>query len=96
MQAKVQRLRERGQRLPDQQIAAALPVEGQVWVYGIGGVILAALSDPACQVGDPLIPILHEGRLTTMAPVFCSRGRNGRKVIRGQPIFKWPIRLNVA
>lgn len=66
MRAKVTRLRERGQRMSDHQIAAAVPVEGDLRVYGVGGAIQASLTDPQSQVGDPLIPILHEARLTTM------------------------------
>lgn len=66
MRAKVKRLRERGKRLSDQQIAAALPVEGELRIYGMRGAIEATVTDPASQVGDPLIPILHEAKLTTM------------------------------
>jgi len=66
MQAKVKRLRERGQRLPDQQIYAAIPVEGEIRIYGMGGATQATITDPDSQVGDPLIPILHEVRVTSM------------------------------
>jgi len=66
MRAKVKRLREGGKRLSDQQIAAALPAEGELRVYGMGGAIEATVTDLASQVGDPLIPILHEAKLTTM------------------------------
>ncbi len=66
MRAKVKRLRERGKRLSDQQIAAALPVEGELRVYGMGGELQATVTDPASQVGDPLLPVLHEAKLTTM------------------------------
>lgn len=66
MHAKVKRLREHGKRLSDQQIAAALPVEGELRVYGMGGAIEATITDPASQVGDPLMPVLHEAKLTTM------------------------------
>lgn len=66
MYAKVKRLRDRGQRMSDQQIAAALPVEGEVRVYGMGGSTQATVTDPSSQIGDPLIPTLYEARLTTM------------------------------
>lgn len=66
MRAKVKPLRERGQRMSDHQIAAAVPVEGEVRVYVMGGTIQATVTDPNSQVGDPLIPILHEAKLTTM------------------------------
>jgi hypothetical protein len=66
MRAKVKRLRERGKRLSDQQIAAALPIEGELRVYGMGGAIEATVTDPASQVGDALIPILYDAKLTTM------------------------------
>lgn len=52
--------------MSDQQIAAALPVEGELRVYGMGGTIEASVTDPSSQVGDPLIPVLYEAKLTTM------------------------------
>lgn len=66
MRAKVKRIRERGLRMSDHQIAAAVPVEGELRVYGMGGAIQATVTDPVSQVGDPMIPILHEAKLTTM------------------------------
>ena len=69
--------------MSDHQIASAVPVEGELRVYGMGGAIQASVTDPDSQVGDPLIPILHEARLTTMHGY--SRARNGRPVTRGQP-----------
>lgn len=65
MQAKVKRLRERGQRMSDHQIAAAVPVEGELRVYGMGGAIQATITDPDSQVAEPLL-LLHEAKLTTM------------------------------
>ena len=66
MYGKVKRLRERGQRLSDRDIGQAPFAEGAVRVYGLAGVIVASVTDPASQVGDPLLPILYEAKLTTM------------------------------
>ena len=66
MQAKVKRLRERGQRMSDQQIAATLPIEGELRVYILGASTVATLIDPGRQVDNELLPTLHEARLTTM------------------------------
>lgn len=66
MQGKVKRLRHLGKRLSDKEIAQAKFVEGSVKVYGIAGVIMAAVTDPNAQVGDPLIPLLYEAKLVTM------------------------------
>jgi len=52
--------------MSDRQIDSAIPVEGELRVYGMGGAIQASVTDPESQVGDPLIPVLHEARLTTM------------------------------
>ena len=66
MFGKVKLLRKRGQRLSDRDIGQAPFVEGSVRVYGLGGCIVASVTDPASQVGDPLIPLLYEAKLTTM------------------------------
>ena len=66
MQGKVKRLRERGKRLSDREISQATFAEGAVRVYGLGAGIVATVTDPASQVGDPLLPILYEAKLTTM------------------------------
>lgn len=65
MRAKVKRLRERGQRMSDRQIASAAFVEGEVVVHGMGGMILAELQLPGNQVADPLL-VLYDAKLTTM------------------------------
>ena len=51
--------------MSDQQIAAAIPIEGEVRVYGVGAAIQADVVDPDRQVGDALL-VLYEARLTTM------------------------------
>lgn len=66
MYGKVKRLRERGQRLSAQQVGQAPFVEGEIKVYGMGTGTVATVTDPASQVGEPLLPILHEAKLTTM------------------------------
>lgn len=52
--------------MSDREISQAPFAEGAVRVYGLGGVIVAAVTDPASQIGDPLIPLLYEAKLTTM------------------------------
>jgi len=66
MQAKVKRLRERGQRMSDNEIARAPFVEGELRVYILGASTVATLIDPGRQVDNELLPTLHEARLTTM------------------------------
>ena len=51
--------------MSDQQIASAIPVEGEVRVYGVGNTVQAAVVDPNSQVAAPLL-LLYEARLTTM------------------------------
>ncbi|QYG03902.1 hypothetical protein [Massilia sp. NP310] len=65
MRAKVKRLRERNGRLSDQQIASAIPVEGEFVVHTVAGVRIAQLQQPNNQVADPLL-LLHHAELTTM------------------------------
>lgn len=65
MHGKVKTLRESGKRMSDQKIAAAIPVEGEIRVYGIGNTIQAAVVDPNSQVSAPLL-VLYEARITTM------------------------------
>ncbi len=95
MHAKVKRLRERGKRLSDQQIAAALPVEGELRVYGMGGAIEATVTDPASQVGGPLIPILHEAKLTTMhGTSMLLKGEERPVADKGQSyVQEWSVRF---
>lgn len=66
MFGKVKCLRHHGKRLSDRDIGAAQAVEGDVRVYGVGTSIVANVTDPSSQVGDPLVPTLYEARLTTM------------------------------
>ncbi len=65
MLAKVKLLRQRGQRMSDNEIARAQFVEGELVVHGMAGMILAELQLPGNQVADPLL-VLYEARLTTM------------------------------
>lgn len=51
--------------MSDHQIAAAVPVEGELVVHGMRGMIMAEVQRPDAQVGDPLL-VLYEVRLTTM------------------------------
>jgi len=66
MYGKVKRLRDRGARLTDRDIAKAAHVEGEVTVAGLGSVLVAQVRDPNSQVGTGLLPQLYEARLTTM------------------------------
>jgi hypothetical protein len=63
MYGKIKRLRDRGARLSDQDMARVVPVDGAVVVAGIGGTLMAEVRDPNAQVGTGLIPPLYEVRL---------------------------------
>lgn len=82
--------------MSDQQIAAALPVEGEVRVYGMGGTIQASVTDPDSQVGDPLIPVLYEARLTTMHGAgMLLKGEERPQGDKGPAyIQEWSVRLS--
>ncbi len=97
MQAKVKRLRERGQRMSDQQIAAALPIEGELRVYILGASTVATLIDPGRQVDNELLPMLHEARLTTMhGPGMLLKGEERPQGDKGPAyIQEWSVRLEV-
>lgn len=66
MYGKVKRLRERGARLPDRDIAAAAHVEGELTLAGLSTTVVLEVRDPNSQVGAGLFPALYDARLTTM------------------------------
>jgi len=66
MYGKVKRLRSSGRRLSNSDIDRAQFVEGEVRVYGLGTSVVASVVDPNNNVAAPLLPDLHEVRLTTM------------------------------
>lgn len=66
MYGKVKQLRRGGKRLSDHDIARAEYIEGEVRVYVMAGIIMANVSDPNSQVGEPLLPALHDAKLVTM------------------------------
>jgi len=66
MYSKVKRLRERGTRLSDRDIASSAYVEGEVTIAGLGTVLVAQVRDPNAQVGTGLLSQLYEARLITM------------------------------
>lgn len=49
----------------DHDIARTDFVEGEVRVYGLGGGIVASVSDPNAQLGDRLLPFLYDACLIT-------------------------------
>lgn len=63
MFGKVKRLRAGGKRLSTHDIQRADYVEGELRVYGLAGVIVASVSKPDSQVGEPLIPLLYDAKL---------------------------------
>ena len=89
-------MRERGHRLSDRDIGQAPFVEGAVRVYKLGASIVATVTDPSSQVGDPLIPVLYEAKLRTMT--------DGGMLLRGEKrlqgdtgpayIQEWPVRFD--
>jgi hypothetical protein len=66
MYGKVKRLRERGARLSDLDIARAPFVEGELTLISLAGTGVLQVKDPNSQVGDSLFPRLYEARLITM------------------------------
>ena len=98
MYGKVKRLRERGQRLSDRDIGRAPFVEGSIKVYGLGTGIVATVTDPISQVGDPLLPVLYEAKLATMT--------DGGMLLKGEErpqgdagpayVQEWSIRFNAT
>jgi hypothetical protein len=66
MYGKVKRLRERGRRLNDREIAQAPHVEGELTLFGVQMSYVLEVKNPASQVGDSLFPRLYDARLTTM------------------------------
>jgi len=66
MYGKVKQLRRAGKRLSDHDIARSEYIEGEVRVYVLAGVIMANVSDPNSQVGEPLLAALYDAKLVTM------------------------------
>jgi hypothetical protein len=66
MYGKVKRLRERGRRLNEREIAQAPHVEGELKLFGVQMSYVLEVLSPASQVGDSLFPRLYEARLITM------------------------------
>ena len=96
MHGKVKRLRNRGQRLSDREIGQAPFVEGAIKVYGLGTGIVATVTNPTSQVGDPLLPILYEAKLITM--------NSGGMILKGEErpqgdtgpayVQEWSVRVS--
>ena len=66
MHGKVKKLRSRGARLSDQDIARSEFVEGDVKLSGLNDTMVLTVSDPNSTVGASLFPQLFEARLITM------------------------------
>lgn len=66
MYVKAKRLRERGRRRSDHEIAADPGKVGELTFAMVAGSHQANLNDPASSVHAPLYPVLYEARLTTM------------------------------
>ncbi len=80
--------------MSDRQIDSAIPVEGELRVYGLAGAIQASISDPNSQVAEPLL-ILHEAKLTTMHGVGMLLKGEERPAGDNGPAYiqEWSIRL---
>lgn len=96
MYGRVKRLRARGKRLSDHEIASAPAVAGEVRVYGMGATMQASVTDPNRQVGDPLVPLLYEARLTTMhGPGMLLKGEERPQGDAGPAyVQEWSIRFD--
>lgn len=66
MYGKVKRLRERGKRLSDRDIANAPFVEGELSLFSMGGAFVLSVRDPNSQTAGSLYPELHDARLVGM------------------------------
>lgn len=97
MHGKVKRLRERGKRLSDNEIGRALFVEGEVRVFGMGNTLQASVTDPRSQIGDSLLPVLYEVRLTTMhGPGMLLKGEERPQGSAGPAyVQEWSVRLDL-
>jgi len=96
MIGKVKRLRHQGKRLHDREIGAAPAVLGEVRVYGVGSSIVANVTDPNSQVGDPLLPTLYDVRLTTMTgPGMLFKGEERPQGDAGPAyVQEWSVRMS--
>lgn len=96
MIAKVKLLRQRGQRMSDNEIARATFVEGELVVHGMGGMILAELQRPGNQVAEPLL-MLYEAKLTTMhGPGMLLKGEERTQGDKGPAyIQEWSVRFGL-
>jgi hypothetical protein len=66
MYGKVKRLRERGRRLSNREIAQAPYVEGALTLFGLQNTFVLEVKAANSQVGPSLFPTLYETRLISM------------------------------
>jgi hypothetical protein len=66
MHGKVKRLRQRGARLSDRDIANAPFAEGDLVMANLAGTMLLEVKNRNSTSGEPLIPTLYEPRITGM------------------------------
>ncbi|WP_208280574.1 hypothetical protein [Massilia oculi] len=80
--------------MSDRQIDSAIPVEGELRVYGMGGAIQATITDPNSQVAEPLL-LLHEAKLTTMhGPGMLLKGEERPQGDKGPAyVQEWSVRF---
>jgi hypothetical protein len=76
MHGKVKRLRERGKRLADREIANAPFVEGELSLFSMGGVFVLSVRDPNSQTAASMVPELYEARMVGM--------HNGKMAFKGE------------
>lgn len=94
MRAKVKRLRDRNGRLSDQQIASAIPVEGELVQHTVSGVRIAQVQQPDSQVSEPLLTLHHSELVTMHGAIMLLKGEewpdgNARKGF----LQEWSIRF---
>lgn len=95
MLVQVKALRQRGSRLTDHQIAALIPIEGALRVYGLSGSIQVSVSAPDDQQGKPLIPDLYDARMVTLhgnGMLFFGLERTGDPAA-AQYAQEWSVRI---
>nr|WP_314540171.1 hypothetical protein [uncultured Massilia sp.] len=98
MYGKVKRLRERGRRMNDREIAQAPFVEGELKLVGLAMSYILEVTDPTSQVGQSLFPTLYDARLVTMHGDGMLFKGEERPQGEGGPAYvqEWSVRLGSA
>ncbi|WP_313632579.1 hypothetical protein [Massilia timonae] len=80
--------------MSDQQIASAIPVEGELVQHTVAGVKIAQIQQPDSQVGEALLTLHHSELITMHGTIMLLKGEewpdgNARKAF----LQEWSIRF---